>query len=149
MKWSSPEYIHHDKDLSWYFLIAMIVIIIVIISLWQRNFLFAVFTIIAAATLIAWARRQPNIIHFELDGNGLKIENDFYPKEVFTKFAVKNIDAQWSKLLLQKKHKIAFDLVIPVPVDNIDSVRSQCLNLWTETEYQESLVDELAEWLRF
>jgi hypothetical protein len=33
MKWSSPEYIHHDKDLSWYFLIAMIVIIIVIISL--------------------------------------------------------------------------------------------------------------------
>ena len=149
MKWSAPEYIQHDKDLSWYFLVIIIVAIIVVISLWQRNFLFAVFSVVAAFTLIAWARRQPNTIHFELDNNGLKIENSFYPKEGFTKFAIKNIDNQWSKLLLKKKHKVAFDLVIPVPTEEIDSVRGQCLNSWTETEYHESLVDELAEWLRF
>ena len=123
--------------------------IIVVISLWQRNFLFAFFTVAAGGTLIAWSNRQPNDIDFELNDEGLKIGHTMHHREKFNQFSIQTAEGQWGRLLLKKKHKISFDLAVPIPSSQIDNIRQHCLNLWTETEYKESLADELANWLKF
>lgn len=149
IKWSAPEFTYHDKDVSWYWLVAVIAAIVTTVALWQNNFLFAVFAVIAAITLIAWGRRQPELVDFELSGDGCTVSGMLYPKERFDAFAIQSSGGQWDRLILRKKSKFRQRLVLPVPHDQIDSVKKQCLNLWEETELPASLVDELSDFFRF
>ena len=147
--WSAPEYTYHEKDVSWYWLVIIFAIIISAISLWQRNFLFAVFVIIATAMIIAWARRQPDMIDFELDDDGLKVNEKKYIKDHFESFSIKEHDEEWDELFLKTKSKISRYVALPIPHYQIDKIKEYCLNSWAEAEHKDSLVDEISEFIKF
>ena len=45
--WQAPEFRYRHKDESWYWLTIMATAVLFLISLWQKNFLFAIFAVIA------------------------------------------------------------------------------------------------------
>ena len=149
IKWQAPEYYYHEKDVSWYWLVVILAIVITAIALWQRNFLFAVFTVIASGTLLAWGYRKPSLIDFELNDQGLKIDENFHSKDSFSNFSIIKESDEWGKLLLKKKSKISNILAIPIPSNEFDKVKQYCLNFWTEAELKESMIDDISNLLKF
>lgn len=149
IKWQAPEYHYHEKDVSWYWLVIILAIIITAIALWQRNFLFAVFTIIAGIVLLVWGHKKPSLIDFELNDQGLKIGESFYSKDSFSDFYLIKEGGEWDKLLLKKKTKISSVLTIPTPKSEFDNIKKYCLNFWTEAELKESMVDDISSLLKF
>ena len=149
IKWRAPEYSYFEKDISWYWLVVIVAIIVVAVSLWQRNFLFAVFTILAALILIIWGYKKPAMVEFELNERGLEINSGFYSKDRFKEFAIRKENEDYDKLMLIGKSRFSRYLVLPVPKSKLDEIKKCCLNFWAETEYKESLIDELANFIRF
>lgn len=147
--WRAPEFIYHKKDISWYWLVVIIAVVVFAISLWQKNFLFAVFTVIAAGTLLAWGMREPRQLMFELTEEGLHIGKEFYQRDTFSHFHLIKNQGEWDKLILQTKSKISPYFVLPVPREKFDSIKKYCLNFWTETEIEESFIDQLGDFFRF
>ena len=150
ISWRAPEFVYYKKDVGWYWLIAIIAILILAVSLWQKNFLFAVFIVLAAGTLITWGKRQPQQLTIELNDEGLMIGKEFHPKEKFSHFYLKKEEAAWDKLIMKTKSKISPYLIVPLPRQKFDSVKKYCLNFWTEMEeFNEPLVDQLGDFLKF
>ncbi len=149
IKWQASEYHYHEKDVGWYWLVIILAIIITAIALWQRNFLFAVFTVIASITLLVWGHRKPSLIDFELNDQGLKIDEAFYGKDSFSGFFIIKQNGEWDKLLLKRKTKISSILTIPIPQNEFDKIKQYCLNFWTEAELKESMIDDISSLLKF
>lgn len=149
IKWQAPEYVYYEKDVSWFWLMIIFAILIVAFALWQHNFLFAIFTIVAAFMLMAWGYRRPDLIDFELNDSGLKIGEKFYPKENFNHFSLQKETDGWHRLFLKNKKQFSLFLTIPTPPAEFDNIRNYCLNFWTEIEREESLIDVLSNFFRF
>ena len=75
IRWSAPEFHHYEKDVSWYWLVSIATIVVVIFALIQKNFLFAIFSVIAASLVISWGKKTPETLDFVLSESGLDIGN--------------------------------------------------------------------------
>lgn len=147
--WRAPEFQYYEKDVSWYWLVTILGIVVLAAAFWQKNFLFAIFIIIAWGTVLVWGNRKPKKITIELDESGIKVEKNFYPKEKFAHFFIIRGEEEWDRLILKPKSKLSQLLSFAIPHEEFDKVRKYCLNFWTETELPESLVDQLADFFKF
>lgn len=145
LKWSAPEYEYNPKDISWYWLLVIAVIIIVAISLWQKNFLFAIFMLIAVPVLFFWGRREPRLMELELDNKGLHIDKEFLPYENFEGFAIEE------ELLFKKKGRLNPYLRLSLPEDDQEksAIKKHLAGFLPEIEYKGSLVDAISKLLKF
>ncbi len=85
--WEAPEFEYRKKDVSWYLVMTVVGIIFIILAVWQKNFLFAVFILIAWFVIVYWASKKPTIWNFKLDEKGVHI---ILPGEDFGKFYLYN-----------------------------------------------------------
>src|SRR3989344_6396423 len=109
IKWSAPEFHYYEKDIIWYWLVLIVPLILVVIALWQKNFLFAVFLIVAALLTITWARRLPKTTDFTLSEKGLDIGGKkFYPYEGLVGFAIVSGDQDtgFDELIVKTKGQL-------------------------------------------
>ncbi len=147
ISWEAPEHEHHERDVFWYFFMAIAATLLVLLALWQRNFLFVVFIIIASATLLAWSKRAPRVHHVSIDETVLTIGN-FAPHvlDSFTGFMIAHArqeSPEWGKLLLQSKHKLRTHLTILVPRGKLAQVSERLLRQIPQLEYEESAMDAI------
>lgn len=145
VRWRAPEFQYHEKGVAWYWLTIIIAFILVVISLVMKNFLFAVFLLIAETMIIFWGRQKPRGLEFRLDERGLAIgEKKFYPYGDLSGFASANGEVIF-------RHKGRFNLytktiVSPADAGRIESFLNGKLPVF---EYRESLMDHIERILRF
>ncbi len=145
VRWRAPEFEYRTKGVSWYWLTAIIAILVVAVALWFGNFLFALFVVIAELVVIFWARQLPRELEFKLDEKGLAMEDKkFYPYEDFSGFAVRD-----SEVIFKQKRRLTPYLKILASESDIGRIKSFLSNHLAEIEYEESLIDHLARILRF
>jgi hypothetical protein len=73
INWQAPEFEYRPKSISWYWT-----------SIWDRNFLFGVFIVIAEVLLIAWGNDAPPTVNFVLTDSNLSIgETKDYQVKLF------------------------------------------------------------------
>lgn len=147
--WKAAEYEHSAKDTSWYWMIGGAVIFFLILSLWQKNFFFAVFVVIAGVMVGMFGRRRPNIIDFKANDEGIGYGTRFLAYDQIEKFAVRNRPGHLDEIIIHKKTTI--NPVVHIPIDEKlrERVQSLMREKLPEIEHQESLVDAFAEWLGF
>src|SRR4051812_48043934 len=73
MQWEAPEFVYRERGVSWYWLTIIVAAAMVAFAVWQRDFLFGVFIIIAEMLAIVWANRTPRMIPFSLSERELAI----------------------------------------------------------------------------
>jgi len=151
IRWSAPEFHYYEKDIVWYWLVLIVTLILVVIALWQKNFLFAVFLIVAALLTIAWARRTPKTIDFTLSEKGLDIGGKkFYPYEGLTGFAIVSGDQDtgFDELIVKTKGQLNALIKIIIISGESGAIKNLLSRFIPEIEYQESVSDRLARMLR-
>jgi hypothetical protein len=156
ISWQAPEFEYRPKDVSWYWLSLIIAIILIALAVWQKNFLFVVFVVIAWLVVSSFSNRFPTIWEFKIDEKGLNISlpnkksgNKFYPYEDIGGFDIHTGGEEYKELVFKVKNKFSPYLKINIRAGDEEKIKNFLLQRLSKEEYQVSLADSLANLIRF
>ncbi len=156
ISWQAPEFESRPKDVSWYWLSLMIAIVILALAVWQKNFLFAIFVIIAWLVIIYLSRHSPTIWQFKIDEKGIEISlpksreaRKFYPYAEIDGFDIKSNGDKYQELILKLKTKLSPYLKINIYSADEEKIRKFLLEFLPKEDYNASLVDSISKLIGF
>lgn len=120
--WEAPEHHHIEKSTDWYWILGIVAIAGSIVSIILGNILFGILILLAAATMVLVARKEPRMISFEVSMNGVRVDRDFYPFSSLESYAIITRDSEEPQLLLKSKHFFMTLIIVPVPDEFVEDV---------------------------
>lgn len=149
--WEALEYNQIEKNTDWYWAVSIIAISVTLISVILGNIIFAIVVVVSTFALIVSARRNPKIVNFEINKQGLYIDNEFRPYSELKSFWVDDNSQHdgISKLYIRQRGMTAG--VLHIPLENVDpeEVRNYLLEVLLEEEHTESILHKFFEYLGF
>ena len=156
ISWEAPEFVHSPKDASWYFAGSALAVLFALIAVWQGNFLFVVFILVAWVVVIAFAEQKPVMWHFTLNEKGLEFREasgaspvKFYAYRDLAGFDMHEIDTEYDELWLRVQGRFVPYIRMRIPRTRKEEVVQFLSEIIRRQEYQESLADSLAKMIRF
>ena len=113
--WTAPEYDQKKKQPDWFWALGIIAISAVIASIIYKNYLFAIFILLAAFLLVLLSVRKPETMEFELDEEGIKAGDTFYSYHRLKSFWIQKMPGHYHLLLHTDR---TFMPVITLPLKN-------------------------------
>lgn len=148
--WQAPEFEYRAKSVSWYWISIIVAAAIIAFAIWERNFLFGIFIIIAEILLIAWGNEAPATVDFVLTENLLSIgKSKQYQVKVFENFSADELGDDWTELFFTFKSKLRTPLKVIVPKAKLEEVRKNLKPVLREVEFEPSLLDSLEKIIGF
>lgn len=151
LKWQAPEFDARPKGISWYWLSIIVAIVILGIAVWQKNFLFGLFVVLAEILVLVWGNREPEMVSFALDEAGLTIGKE--KKHLYSEFenfgAETDQEKEWPNLFFNFKSQLKPALKIKIPRERSLEIKRAFGAALPEVEHQPSLLDAFEEFLRF
>jgi len=99
--------------------------------------------------LFTYSRKKPQIVEFKINNEGIGIENDFYKYETLESFTVRKRPEHLDEIILKRKTAANPFLKLPIDSKSLISVMAVMKEKIPETEYQESLLETIVEFLGF
>ncbi len=93
LSWAVPAYSHDKKTVDWFWGLGIIILASVVACILVKNYYFAVVLIIGGGMMTFFAHQEPETLYYELNKNGLKIKDKFYPYKNILAFWVKKGDS--------------------------------------------------------
>jgi len=146
--WHAPEFEYREKGVSWYWLTIILAVLLIALAMWQRNFLFGVFVIVAEILVILWGGKKPRILAFAVDERGLAIgDREHHPWSEFSTFSAE--EGEDLSLLVFQSRRARPALYVLVPPAQFPEVKRVLLSQLPYVEYQRSLVEAVEEFFGF
>ena len=118
ISWTASEYVSHDKSVSWFALAGLAVVAIAgVIYLVTREWISAIVVGVLGFAFAAFAGRQPGVLEYALDVQGVHIGSRVYPYGMFRSFSVLQEGGVQSILLVPLQR---FGLPITIYYDPAD-----------------------------
>lgn len=150
IEWQAPEFEYREKEVSWYWISIIIACVIVAFAVWERNFLFGFFVVIAEMLFVSWGDRAPRLVHFDLTDKEIAIDGKkFYPMGQLETWSADHLDDEWTELIFSFKAKLKTPLKLLAPTGLIEEIRKNLKTALRETEHQPTLLDALEKLVRF
>jgi len=146
--WRVRESEHADRSPDWYWTLGIIAIAGILIAIILDNILFAILIGIGAFTLALYASKKPEMVSFEIDHRGIRIDSTLHPFSSLESFWIDELQEDNPKLLLTSRKTLSLQIVIPLYSAPIHEVRSILKERIKEIEQGESIVDRVMELLR-
>lgn len=147
--WIAPEFEYRPKDVGWYWMSIIIAAIFILVAIWQKNFLFAIFIIVAEAMMLYWARQLPPHIEFKLDNKGLLLgKNKFHSYEEMSGFSIVEKNKNW-ELIIKTKERIQPFLKISIYEKDSVNIKKLLKERLEEMEFSESIIDHISKIIGF
>lgn len=149
--WQAPEFEYYEKDVSWYWLSVIVAVIVLSAAVWQQNFLFAVFIVVAEILVLVWAAQQPRMVEFRIDEKGLLIGGKkFYPyAEIIGFSADENGEDEWPELMFRFQRRLQPTVRIKTPKARFGEIEKALAPLVRKIEFEESFLESLERFLGF
>ncbi|MEK7552475.1 MAG: DUF5673 domain-containing protein [Patescibacteria group bacterium] len=148
ISWTGPEYINREKGSEWYLAVVIITAGIIISAILLKNYIFAVFILLAAFTLILFASKKPRIIEIKINEQGILCDKYFYPFSALESFWIEE-NASHHKLILKSKKILMPYISLPIQPDEIEIVQEFLRNYLTEEQLHEPILHRLMEYVGF
>lgn len=153
VKWNAPEFDFYPKGNAWYWWSITITLLLLGFAIWQKNFLFAFFVVVAELLVLSWGSRKPMTMEFKLDEKGLTINGlKFYPYADLKSFGVSDMaptDEKFEEIVIYLKRRMRTGLNILVPKDKEAEIVTAFSKKIAKVEAELSLLDALERFLRF
>src|SRR3989339_994251 len=121
--WEAPEAEHIEKSTTWYWSSMAIAIVLIAIALWQKNFLFAVFIVVAELAIFMFAGEKPKMWRFAIDDKGITIEkHKTYRYKDVVLYDIHEFSDEYYELLLKTRSKMTHYIKIFVPAEDVDAI---------------------------
>lgn len=148
LEWEMAEFSPITRSPWWYLCVLALGIVLIVLALWQSNFLFAVFVAIATGLVFIWSREETRAIEFAVSRNGVKIGPRLLDWNDLESFAVLTRGDE-GEFILFKKHLISNAVRVPMPDDMRDTIIAALSARLPRIEYEESLPDALFRIIKF
>ncbi len=149
IKWDAPEFMPRHKQGSWYWLSIFIAVALLVVAVWQRNFLFGFFILVAEVLVLVWGSEEPRQIQFEINAKGISVDGKkFYAWNDLEAFSVDE-GPEFSAILLDFRHRFRPGLRIYSPTARLAEIRTALQAKVKEIEYEPNLIDALENLFRF
>lgn len=137
IEWKSPEYNHQEHGPDWFWAIGLITLVIFGILIWIKSYLFAIFIVIAGASLSLFNIRHPREIAYSIETSGLTMGNDKYGWKDVKGFDIKKGEDE-SKLLIEINKYFLPVYTIPISDELIPEIKESLLKVVPQIELEES-----------
>jgi len=148
LTWTAAEFEHTAKDSTWYLTIGGLGFVFVLLSLWQKDYFFIFFLVIAFGFLIWNARQHPRVLEFTITAEGVQIDTKLFRYEQFEQFSVRSRPGHLDELVFRKRVAVNPFLHIPIDAALAKKAATTLRAMLPEGEFEESLLDTLTDWLR-
>ena len=150
IKWQAPEFEYHEKTVSWYWLSIIIAAVIVAFSVWAKNFLFGLFIVVAEILFIVWGNREPRLIDFSIDANGIGIVGGkVHALNAFESVSIDPLENGWADIVFTFRAKLKTPFKVLFPEDRLVELRAYMKTILKEVPYEPTLIDSIEKLLRF
>ncbi len=150
VEWSAPEFEYSEKGISWYWLSVIVAVILLSASIWQKNFLFSVFIVIAEILILVWAGKKPRTVKFRIDEKGVTVdEKKFYPYSRIEAFNVMENGDAWSEISFKFSRGLRPLLRTRIPSNLVEEAEKVLVPVVKKSEIEESFFDSLEKLVRF
>ena len=128
----------------------MIVVAVVLmgIVIYNNNYLFAFLIFIAVATLLYSTVKAPNMVSYELNSRGIKVNKSLYPYQTLEAFWIETRRND-PKLLVRSSKNIMPLIILPLEKTNIDQVQALLNGKIAEEEIAEPFAHIIMDRLGF
>ncbi|KKR85639.1 MAG: hypothetical protein UV53_C0009G0008 [Candidatus Azambacteria bacterium GW2011_GWE1_42_9] len=141
INWKIEEPNFTPKTVEWFWALGIMAFALVVFAILLKNYLFIVIVALTALIIYNNNRREPEIINFHLNDDGLYVGNKFYAHDTFESFWI--FPAGKSEFVLRYKKHFAPLLTIPFHDRDESAIRQILSNHLRENEEQESFIDVL------
>ena len=151
ISWKAPEFEHHEKEVMWSWISIMFAVIILTVAILGKNFLFAIFIIIAEMLILIWAHREPREITFEIDEKNIIIaEHEKHALKLLDHFGFVDINEEDAYIELG----LAFNKFRPmirilIPRELRKPVEQKLKLFGRRVDMEPTIVDSLQRIVRF
>jgi len=152
IKWEAPEFENRERDVSWYWISIIIAAAMIAFAVWQKNFLFGLFIVIAEILVIIWGDRTPRMISFIITEKGLEFElGKFHAFSEMESFSIyeSHKDDEWDDIIFHIRGKFKLPLIIKIPKEKIGDARTVVKKVLKETDYEPTFIDSLEKLIGF
>jgi hypothetical protein len=148
LTWQASEYVHHHKGMGWYValagLVAVLLAIAVIFKVWLSIGVF----IAMGAAIAVYAHKPPRVLTYQLDSDGITIEEKLYPYENFRSFGVLS-DIEWHTIDLEPTQRFMPRLTVLFGDEDFDEIVAHLERHLPRVDRDPDLVERLSRYLRF
>ncbi len=148
--WSAPEYHYYEKGAQWHGALAVITGALALVALWQRNFLFAIFIVLAGFLVSSWGKRAPKTVPFSLREKELTINSkQTHLYEKCEGFAIIETPDHPIELVFKTRERLHPSLRIIISPEMEGEIREFLTARLPEIEHVESLGERIGRMLKF
>jgi hypothetical protein len=146
ISWRAAEHEHVPKTGNWYLLMGAVALGLIIFSLWQKNFFFAVFIILASVMIFTMSRRKPQVFEFRLNEHGIAIGNRIaYDYDRLQDFSIRNRPGRLDELIIRRKTAMNPEVRMLVDAKTMVKIQEFLKDRLPEVKHEESLIDLFRE----
>lgn len=149
ISWQGYEYDYHEKSSDWFWALGIIALSSAVTAIIFKNILFALLILIGAFTVALFAAKRPHLVHFEIQKRGVVIDETVYPYKTLESFWIDEDEYGHHSLLLKSQRFVMPHIVIPLPEDLVEDIRSVLLTKLEEEEMEEPVFHRLLEFFGF
>lgn len=111
VSWEAEEYVTYDKNSGWYIGLSIVGMVLVALSIWMQQWIFAIVVVLAFISLLIYELRPPRKIKYTVDAKGLTEGERIYKFEDYRAFGVMQYDKKFAIVLMPRKR---FSLAVTV-----------------------------------
>ena len=148
--WDAPEFEYREKEVSWYWISIIIAALVIAFSVWEKNFLFGFFIVIAEVLFIVWGNKVPKTVTFTVTDAMIDIGGyRSYAMKEFESWSADAYDGEWADVAFYFRSRIRTPLTVMVPKEKLDEFRANMKTVLKEIEHEPTLIDSIEKFLRF
>ena len=163
LQWEAPEFEYREKTVSWYWITIIVAACLIAFAVWQQNYLFGFFIVVAEMLLILWGNKEPRMAKFSLTDSKITIEIERTDSEgepttpserahtlkEFANWSVEDFENGTVELEFSFVAKMKVPLKILAPEENLDTIRKHLKTVLPEVEHQITHIEAIERLLRF
>lgn len=143
------EYTYQEKTPDWFWALGIIALSTSVVSIIYKNYLFAIFIILAAVALVFAGIRKPKAIQFTINKNGVKIGDHLYQYKNLKSFWIHESEEE-KILLIMSKSTLMPLMSIPLMKDSpVSRIREILLAHIPEERHEQPASHKFMEYLGF
>ena len=148
INWQGPEHFHTPKEHNWYWAVGIVSAAIAISAVLLENYVFAIFIVLAVFTLTVFVSKEPRIVDFEINSEGVLFEKYFFPYDSLEAFDID--EKAFPPRIILKANKILMPFIIlPLGGQNPEEVDQFLGQFLGKEELHEPLLQKFLEFLGF
>ena len=150
IQWEAPEYEYREKAVSWYWISIIVAAVVIAFSVWEKNFLFGLFIVVAEVLFIVWGNRAPRTLRFAITENDLAVEGGkTYSLKDFESMGIDPLNEEWTELVFIFRAKFKTPVKILFPDARLAELRDHLKTALKEAPYEPTLIDSIEKLIRF